>query len=276
MVDGFKSSREILNAEISQWIINKIDKLEGRAKFCSLNAVRFLHWSNDVFDASPIVASFCAMHATEEAVAAFISAAKVHSHKKYAGKVNLHDHKNKALISIIAQRISLLLAQGSVSIAILPNQDVLAYRAPTEAGYRHDALHLSSFSLGDDTSEANAILLGDTPSLEDVANESSRVAELRNYLIYATNTGYPTGFDNPEYEVARNTALSIGLIWAAVDMYMHPDHNRLIVDQILSGMADVIGQKSGKSSKKGDSLPSLEQIEPELASHGTLMEDESQ
>lgn len=276
MVGGFKSSTEILNTEVSQWIINKIDRLDGRAKFSSLNAVRFLRWSNDAYDASHIVASFCAMHATEEAVVAFISAAQAQKHKTHQNKIKIRRHNGKALVSIFAQRISLLLAQGNVSIAIHPNQDTLAYRAPTEAGYHYGALHLSSFSLSNYAGEANGILLGDTPSFEDVADEATRIAKLRNDLIYATETGYPTGFDNPEYEVARNTALSIGLIWAAVDMYMHPDQNRLIVDQVLSGMADVIDQKNGKSSKKEDSLPSLEQIESELASDGTFMEDESQ
>ncbi|WP_172117546.1 hypothetical protein [Halomonas hibernica] len=249
MRNGFKSSSEMLKEEISQWIINKIDKLEDRAKFSSINAVRFLHWSNDTSDMSPILASFSAMHATEEAVAAFIAAAKVHGHNKYAKKVNLHNHKIKALVSIFAQRMSLILAQGEVSIAIHPKQEALAYRVPTVGGYHYDALHLSSFSIGDEDDEANSILLGDTPLLEDVANEARRVARLRNDLIYATENGCPTGFINLEYEIARNTALSIGLIWAAVDMYMHPDHNRRIVDQVLSGMAGVIANNGGKSCK---------------------------
>lgn len=253
MVDGFKSSTEILNAEISQWIINKIEKLDERAKYSSFNSIRFLNWSTTSFNASPIVASFCAMHATEEAVAAFISAAHTQNHKTHENKINWRNHKGKALVSIFAQRISLLLAQGNLSIAIHPSQDVLAYRAPADDGYHYGALHLSSFSLSNDDGEASGIPLGDTPSLDDVATEATRIAKLRNDLLYATETGYPTGFDNPEYEVARNTALSIGLIWAAVDMYMHPDHNRLIVDQILSGMADVIPPKGGKNSKKEDS-----------------------
>lgn len=246
---GFRSSSEILNEEISLWIISKIDSLEGRAKFSSLNAVRFMHWSNDAFNVSPIVASSTAMHATEEAVAAFIAAAQVHGHKKYANKINLHSHKLKALISIFAQRMSLLLAQGKVSIAIHPKQDVLAYRVPTEEGYHYDALHLSSFNIGSKDEEVNGIPLGGTPSLEDVAKEADRVSQVRNKIMYATDNGLPTGFIHPEYEIARNTALSIGLIWAAVDMYMHPDHNRLIVDQVLSGMTEVM-VKNGRNSCK--------------------------
>jgi len=253
MVGGFKSSTEILNNEISQWVIKKIEKLDERAKYSSFNSIRFLNWSNTSFNASPIVASFCAMHATEEAVAAFISAAHTQNHKTQGNKINWRNHKGKALVSIFAQRISLLLAQGNLSIAIHPSQDILAYRAPTDAGYHYGALHLSSFSLSNDGREASDFSLGDTPSFYDVATEATRIAKLRNELLYATETGYPTGFDNPEYEIARNTALSIGLIWAAVDMYMHPDQNRLIVDQVLSGMADVIDQKNGKSSKKEDS-----------------------
>lgn len=247
MMASFKSSSEILNTDISQWVINKIDSLQGRAKFSSFNAVRFLCWSNGIFDVSPIVASYAAMHATEEAVSAFIAAAQMHGHKKYAKKINLKNHKQKALISIFAQRMSLLLTQGEVSIGVHQEQDVLAYRVPKEDGYHYDALHLSSFSIGSKDGEVNGIPLGDTPSLEDVANEADRVAQARNEIMYATENGFPTGFDNPEREIARNTALSIGLIWAAVDMYMYPGHNRLIVDQVLSAMAEVIAKNSSKS-----------------------------
>ncbi|MFC4623584.1 hypothetical protein ACFO3A_15410 [Comamonas nitrativorans] len=244
---GFKSSSEILNEKISQWIISKINSLKSRAKFSSINAIRFLHWSNNIFDVSPIVASSTAMHATEEAVAAFIAAAQVHGHKEYAKKINLHNHKQKALISIFAQRMSLLLAQGKVSIAIHPKQDVLAYRVLTEEGYHYDALHLSSFHIGTKDGEDSGILLGDPPSLDAVANEANRVSQARNKIMYATENGLSTGFINPEREIARNTALSIGLIWAAVDMYMHPDHNRLIVDQVLSGLAEVMAKNGRKS-----------------------------
>lgn len=240
MIGGFKSSSEILKEEISQWIISKINCLEGRAKFSSINAARFLRWSNDIFNISPIVASYTSMHATEEAVAAFIAAAKGHGHKKYANEINLHNHKNKALVSIFVQRMSHLLEQGKVSVAIHPKQDALAYRVPTKDGYHIDALHLSSFSIGSKYGEANGISLGDTPLLEDVVKEADRVSQARNKIMYASENGYPTGFIEPEHEIARNTALSLGLIWAAVDIYMHPDHNRLIVDQVLSGMAEVI------------------------------------
>lgn len=246
------SSREMLNEEISRWIIGKIDSLEGRAKFASLNAVRFLHWSNDIFDVSPIISSFAAMHATEEAVSAFISAARVHGHRQHANKINLHNHKSKALISIFAQRISCLLEQGKVSIGIHPKQDVLAYRVPIEGGYHHDALHLSSFGIGDKGDETNGIPLGDKPSLEDVAKEAAKVAQARNKIMYATENGWPTGFINPEREIVRNTALSIGLIWAAVDMYMYSDHNRLIVDQVLSDMAEVVAKNGRKRYETED------------------------
>lgn len=183
MKGEFKSSREILDEEISQWVISKIGNLDGRAKFSSINAIRFLQWSNDIFNVSPIVACFTAMHATEEAVSASIVAAQVHGHKRYAKKINLKNHKNKALVSIFAQRMSLLLAQSKVSIGIHPKEDVLAYRVQKEGGYHYDALHLSSFSIGGEDDEANGIPLGDRPSFEEVADEASRAARLRNDLI---------------------------------------------------------------------------------------------
>lgn len=248
----FTSSSELLDHEISRWIVGNIDNLEGRAKFCSYNAIRFLRWANEIFETSHIVASFCALNATEEAVAAFISAAKSHGHKKYAKCVNLHVHQSKALVSVFAQRCSLIAAEGRLAITLNPKADTLAFRVPQGDGFHYGPLHLSTFRIHDGTAKDinDDIPLGDTPSIEEIENEALRSAEARNKLLYATDRGYQTGFIEPEYEIARNTALSLGLVWAAVDMYMHPDHNRPFVEEILQAITASVG--TTKERKAGE------------------------
>ncbi|MBJ7277441.1 hypothetical protein JHC43_13240 [Marinobacter salarius] len=240
--EPLSNSSEILEHEVSRWIKESVSRLEGgRAKFCSVNSLRFLGWANEIFATSPIVASFCALNATEEAVAAFISAAKKHGHKQFAKQVNLHDHQSKALISVFAQRCTRTAKQGRLAIALSSERDKLVFRVLDKNGYRYGPLHLSSFRIHPDNEEADnsQIALGSMPPIEDLEAEVRRVAEARNDLLYATNTGVQTGFKSPEASLLRETQLSLGLIWATVDMYMNPDQDRPFINQVLEGMASL-------------------------------------
>ncbi|MAC35350.1 hypothetical protein [Parahaliea mediterranea] len=242
--NSISASSEIFEHDVARWIIDNANNLEDcRAKFCSINALRFLRWAHELFEPSAIVASFCALNATEEAVAAFISAAKTHGHKQYAKEVNLHDHQSKALISVFAQRCSGVAKQGRLAIAVAPNKDALAFRLPTGNGYdyRYGNLHLSSFRIYPNTESPGKddIALGDMPTLEELQAEVKRVAEARNALLYATNTGIQTGFKDPQASLLRETQLSLGLIWAAVDMYTNPDQDRPFINKVLEGMASL-------------------------------------
>lgn len=231
---------EILEHDVSRWVVDSVSKLEaGRAKFCSVNSLRFLRWASEIFEISPIVASFCALNATEEAVAAFIASAKKHGHKKLAKQVNLHDHQSKALVSVFAQRCSLAAKQGRLAIAVNQNRDMLAFRLPDESGDRYGPLHLSSFRIypNIETAGDGLIPLGDMPLVEDLQEEVRRVAEARNQLLYATNTGIQTGFKSPQASLVRETQLSLGLIWATVDICMNPDQDRPFINSVLEGMA---------------------------------------
>lgn len=248
--ESVSNSSEILEHEVSRWIKEGVSSLEGgRAKFCSVNSLRFLGWANEVFETSPIVASFCALNATEEAVAAFIAAAKKHGHKQFAKQVNLHDHQSKALISVFAQRCSRAAKQGRLAIAVSQERDKLAFRLPGESGYRYGPLHLSSFRIYSNIEAPGngQIALGSMPPVEDLQEEVRRVAEARNKLLYATNTGVQTGFKSPEASLLRETQLSLGLIWATVDMYMNPDQDRPFINQVLEGMASL--STNGKHKK---------------------------
>ena len=234
------ASLEVLDHQVSQWIISNVNSLEScRTKFCSINSLRFLHWAHDIYETSPIVASFCALNATEEAVAAFVAAAKRHGHKQYAKQVNLHNHHSKALVSVFAQRCSRVEKQGSLSIAVSPNREALAFRIPDGNSFRYGDLHLSSFRLypNNEAPGNGDFLLGAPPSLEDIQSEIEKVAKARDALLYAKNTGLQTGFKEPQASLLRESQLSLGLIWGAVDIYMNPDQDRHFIDKILEEMA---------------------------------------
>jgi hypothetical protein len=131
--------------------------------------------------------------------------------------------------------------QGRLGIAVAPNKDALAFRLPTGDGYHYGNLHLSSFRIypNTDTPNNDDIALGDMPTLEELQAEVKKVAEARNALLYATNTGIQTGFIDPQASLLRETQLSLGLIWAAVDMYMNPDQDRPFINKVLEGMVSL-------------------------------------
>lgn len=117
----------------------------------------------------------------------------------------------------------------------------MVFRVLDKNGYRYGPLNLSSFRIHPNNEEADnsQIALGSMPPIEDLQAEVRKVAEARNDLLYATNTGVQTGFKSPEASLFRETQLSLGLIWATVDMYMNPDQDRPFINQVLEGMASL-------------------------------------
>ena len=83
----------IMQLEVSGWIREKIKELPDSGKFRAVSAIRSLQWANANYVAGmPIPAAYFALHATEEAVASFISCAK-DCHYGDDAKINLRDHQ---------------------------------------------------------------------------------------------------------------------------------------------------------------------------------------
>lgn len=227
--------------DVGRWILGKIPILDKRAKYCADNSLRFLIWAKQFENVAPPVASFCALHAVEEAVAAFISAAKACGHNERAKDVNIHDHLSKALVSILAQRSSKAVSQGRLAIAVHPTQDCLVYRLPKGDDYIYSDLHLSAFYIDfDGTAEiGERNFLGQIPLLEDIGAEVRKVADARNAVIYASDEGTPTGFLDIEKEVRRAAGLSLGLIWGCVDLYSDEAHGGTFVQVVLDKMIEL-------------------------------------
>lgn len=57
--------------------------------------------------------------------------------------------------------------------------------------------------------------------------------EARNAIFYATSTGYPNGFDEPNDLLTRECQLSLGLIWAALDVKRNDGEQILFLEQAL-------------------------------------------
>ena len=137
------------------------------------------------------------------------------------------------------------LSQRRLAIALRQDADELAFRISAENGFRYGSLHLGIFHIDacfDAVDEEN-IPLGNMPSIESLQKEVDKAAKARDKLLYATNNGIQTGFTNPEACLLRETQLSLGLIWATVDMYMHPGQDRPFINKVLEGMASMSTRK---------------------------------
>lgn len=231
----------IFQSDASRWILSKIPELNDSSKYRADNSIRFTIWANELKETAPPVASFCAIHAIEEAVAAFICAAKTCGHTRRAKDVNIHDHLSKALVSIFAQRASLAAHQGRLGVAVHPDGKSLAYRLPDGEGYRYSSLHLSVFYVDfDETSGAeDRQFLGQVPMLDDIETEVKRVANSRNGVLYASDNGSPTGFLDIETEVERAKAISLGLIWGSIDLHLDPAQGGTFIQVVLDKMIEL-------------------------------------
>jgi hypothetical protein len=228
---------DIMRQEAAVWINLQIGQLPDRAKFRASNALRSLQWANNIYEAGmPIPACYCALHATEEAVAAFISCAKVCGYGNDA-KINIKDHAAKATVSLLTQTVSNILQRYQVSVAFDPNTNGLAmrYSVDGQTHYSEASTRLFHFrdgqkNLRQDFYDELVDMFGDVASLKAAVRTGQ---EARNAIFYATSTGYPTGFEKPEESLARECQISLGLIWAALDMKKNEDKKIPFIEQAL-------------------------------------------
>jgi hypothetical protein len=223
-MDGHRKLGNILLSDPARWINSKISELPDEAKFRAFNSIRFLNWANTIYNIElPIPACYCALHATEEAVAAFISSAKMSGYGDDAKSINIRDHQAKATVSLIAQKISILLQHYNPAIAVDPKSGILAARF-TQNGehvYRTASLNLVHFldARNHIASDFFAELVKMFGDIQELKRKITQGQEGRNAIFYASNKGIPAGFNEPEKTIERECKLSLGLIWASIDIH---------------------------------------------------------
>lgn len=79
--------------------------------------------------------------------------------------------------------------------------------------------------------------MGEIPPLEKLNKEVVKAANIRNELLYASNKGFPTGLVDAKASLKQETQLSLGLIWAAIDLRHEPDKEVPFIKDILEQMA---------------------------------------
>lgn len=239
---------KIMQTEPAQWVDAQILSLPDRAKFRAANAIRSLSWASEIYKTGlPIPSAYFALHAVEEAVAAFVSCAKIYSYGSDAN-INLKDHRQKAVASLIVQTVGILLESWEIGTAVHPESGkiIVRYTANGEVHHRVATTKLI------DVLNADGELAADffdqiEKKFEDTEKLKIEVGwhqNIRNQLIYADKDSLPTGFINPEPELRRACMLTLGLLWASIDIKDHGKDHIPFVEQALRTANIVISQIS--------------------------------
>jgi hypothetical protein len=196
---------------------------------------------------SNTIAYFCATHATEEAVAAFIASAKRHGYRKLAGKVNIHDHAQKAVVSTYAQIISGHVEALKLAVAHNPVADDVLARVRVGDNEAVYPLRLRLFSFNEDGEDPSPDAAYDAfrTWFPDPAAMIERVHEragFRDKALYAGVDGGPAlSRQQVDDGLREHTLLTLGLIWAATDVTSHTEPEPFIV-QVLGAISAIIDQ----------------------------------
>lgn len=226
---------------ITKWVIKNIDTLPNESKYRACNAIRALNWASVIYRNSiktpvdlkiDIPATYCALHATEEAVAAFICCAQKCGYGADAN-INIKRHHHKSTISLLAQKLQNFFTDFHPAIAYDEAAQKISLRLTINNDYYYEYLSLKSFTFDHKNNDLGStdfyqMLLKAFTDEDGLVAEIKRSEQARITTFYATETGYPTGFDEPEEALVRECQLTLGLIWAAIDMNKNDEKINLI------------------------------------------------
>lgn len=240
----------LLDHPIADWAYRiALERLSGRAKACAVNARNHLVRAQKITDAeiSTTIAYFCATHATEEAVACFIAAAKANCYKAWASKVNVRDHAHKAVVASYAQIIAGYAEDMRLSIAYNPGTDDVLMKVILDEGEVLYPLSLPIFSFNEDglnqsPEGARAAFLDRFPDVPTMVKHVHKRASFRDNALYAGDGGGPA-LSREQLDVAlrEHTLLTFGLIWAAMDVMKHQQPEPFVI-QVLGAISAVIAE----------------------------------
>lgn len=237
---------DILGSHITKRIHAEAGKrLTGRSLSCANNAFRFLIHSDKTAEISETVSYFCVTHAVEESVACVIAAAKENGYHE-AKQINPKDHGHKATVAQFAQVISGLAMDIQLRIAISEDTPRLLFRAYPSKPEKEvrGILSLSALRFNEDMDDPDgtAAFVNFTNFFGDEASMVKHIhkrANFRNDALYAQSGGVPTMDRQGLFiQLRENALLSIGLIWAAVDLSYH-DKRHPEVLQLLDALVRI-------------------------------------
>ena len=240
--------KALIDHPVADWVYRRAnEQLSGRALSCAVSARNHLVRAQRISDEgiSRTIAYFCATHATEEAVACVIASAKKHGYKSLAGKVNIRDHAQKAVVASYVQVIADHAEELGFSMALNPNDDhvLIKVKAGEKEAIYPLGLRLLSFNEDDhnpSSDAAHAAFLARFPNVEEMVGYVHKRAGFRDGVLYASDGGAPDlSQEHLNIGLREHTLLTLSMIWAAMDITSHKEPEPFVV-QILGAISAVI------------------------------------
>jgi hypothetical protein len=236
---------EILGHRITKFIHAEAgERLTGRAHAAANNAVRFLVKADSIADIAETVSYFCATHATEEAAACVIAAAKQYGYREEASKINPRDHLHKATVAAFAHMAQRVAQDARLAFSMHEPTKCLVLRAypnaPEEPVYGKLSMPVFSFNADANNPDGTAAFerfVGLFSDEEAMVEHIKARANFRNEALYAQDKGVPTMTRRNLYvQLREHTRITMGLIWAAVDISYH-DRREPFILQLLTAIS---------------------------------------
>ena len=239
---------DIMAHDVTKSVTGSIEELPNRGKFRAYSSIRALNWASTINSLCVqypdshlhIPACYCALHATEEAVAAFISTAKEGGYGDDA-KINLRDHKAKSVISLIAQKTSNFLHTYKPEIGYDSDMDSIILRIidPNDPNEKFHYVKASTDlisiddKVGQKTNEFYDYFIAAIGGKSELKSEVENLQNARNKVFYATKTGLPSGFEDSTIVLNREVQISLGLIWASIDIFRKKEKLHTFIVHVL-------------------------------------------
>jgi hypothetical protein len=240
--------KSLIDHPAADWVSRKVyDRLSGRALSCAVNARNHLIRAQKIAEISTTVSYFCATHATEEAVACFVTSAKANGYRPWAGKVNIRDHVQKVVVASYAQVIADHAEQIGLAIAHDPAADDLLAKVRSVDKEVVYPLGLRLFSFNEDGENPSPAAAHDAfvsrfPDIRTMVEYVHARASFRDTALYARDGGAPElSRGQLDIGLREHTFLTMGLIWAAIDVTYHKEPEPFVA-QILGAISKVIGE----------------------------------
>lgn len=221
-----KEMLELIRSAKSQWVYrHAMSTLTGHALGAAKNTFSYFERSHFVSGKYPGLAYFCITHATEEAVVSLIQTARQTGYEPDIKKFNHTVHRHKAVVTYFAQQIGDLLTDMSFETSYSEDHDKIYFRQPTKSPQEVSILELKAFNFIDD---AGAIdYQNESMLLDEIKKDKKKTVEyikdlskFRDKVLYATDSHIPgISRESMEAQLLLNTKLSLGMIWAAIELH---------------------------------------------------------
>lgn len=237
--------------------------MPDEAKFRANNALSALYWAGGISALHSsldrdyrfsVPATFCLTHALEEAVVAFVGCASVGKYEDLTDPFKYGNHSYKSALSWVLTEVTNQVINGfDLALAYSKDKDLIIVRFNDGDKVNYAPVSLKRLSMkgadgGQSYSFTNEIFAKFTE--EDTALKYLHdMANGRNVLMYATESGYMAGPDDMTDNLRELYKTTLGVLWATIDLWENREERLQLVEISLQTAVELARKASKLRSK---------------------------